>query len=135
MFPAFGPGDRLHVDPELGDIRRGDIVSHRMGDAGESPPELYVHRVVGLPGERLEANTDGRTLLNGTALVEDYLPAGTFTDFGDPVDVPADHYFVLGDNRARSSDSRVAGPLPHSHIVGRITKVVPNDNDEDDVCH
>lgn len=130
MFPTFRPGDRLHVT-DAGDIKRGDIVSHRMTGAGQSESLLYVHRVIGLPGERLEATPDGRILLSGTALVEDYLPPGTTTPFGEPVDIPADHYFVMGDNRARSSDSRVVGPLPRSDIAARITKVVPTDTDEE----
>jgi signal peptidase I len=134
MFPAFGPGDRLQLDQDVAHLERGDIVSHRLSDPGGSEPLLYVHRVVGLPGERLEAAEDGGLLVNGVPLVEDYLPAGTTTPFVEPVDVPTDHYFVLGDNRERSSDSRVLGSLPRSAIVARVTKVVPVTTDEDDAC-
>ncbi len=134
MFPAFGRGDRLQIDRHSAELRRGDIVYHRVSDPGR-PEAFYVHRIVGLPGERFDTDADGRILINGTPLPEDYLPAGTNTPyFAEAVDIPVDHYFVLGDNRERSSDSRVLGPLPHSAITARITKVIPVKPSEDEDC-
>ena len=133
MFPLFEPGDRLKLDSNVGDLKRGDIVSHQVSAPGLAPQQM-VHRVVGLPGERLEPTGDGGVLVNGTALVEDYLPPGMKTYLREPVDVPADHYFVMGDNRGRSSDSRVSGPIPRSDIVGRVGAVVDVKTGEEDVC-
>jgi signal peptidase I len=85
-----------------------------------------IKRVIGLEGEVVEAR-NGRVLVNGRELVEPYLPDDVATaDFG-PVTVPADHVFVLGDNRGSSADSRFGlGPVPVEEIVGRaILRVWP----------
>jgi signal peptidase I len=134
MFPTFGPGDRLQFDPAVGDIRRGDIVSYRVAVPGEPEPRVMVHRVVGLPGERLEPAPDGRVLLNGAALTEDYLPPGTKTHLTEAVDIPAGRYFLIGDNRRYSSDSRVGGPIPASDIVATVGKVVEGKGGDDEDC-
>jgi signal peptidase I len=131
MFPAFKPGDRLQFDSGAGELRRGDVVSYRVTFGGEQPQQM-VHRVVGLPGERLEPAPDGGLLVNGAPLVEDYLPAGITTYMREPIDVPADHWFVMGDNRDRSSDSRVTGPIPRADILAKLTKVDPVKSDEED---
>ena len=133
MAPAIEPGDRLWFDSHFGEPKRGDIVSYRVTFAGGEPQEM-VHRVVGLPGEHLELSPEGRLLVNGAPLVEDYLPAGITTYLRAPVDVPADHVFMLGDNRDRSSDSRVTGPIPRADIVSRLTKIDEVKGGEDDPC-
>ena len=130
MFPAFKPGDRLQLDGNVGELQRGDIVSYKVSFRGE-PPQQMVHRIVGLPGERLEPAQDGGVLVNGEQLVEDYLAAGMTTQLREPVEVPADHVFLMGDNRERSSDSRVTGPIRRADIVAKLTKVDPAKNDED----
>lgn len=131
MFPAIKPGDRLRFDRDVGTPQRGDIVSYRADFPGA--PEEMVHRVVGLPGEHLEAAPDGRLLVNGAPLVEAYLPAGVATFMPEPVDIPSDHWFMLGDNRERSSDSRVTGPAARANILARVTDVdavkVTDEND------
>ena len=133
MFPALKPGDRLHFDSDVGEPQRGDIVSYKATFALDGTHEM-VHRIVGLPGERLEAGSDGRLLVNGAPLVEDYLPAGLTTYLSEPVDVPADHWFLLGDNRERSSDSRVTGPTPRAAILAKLTKVDPAKSTDDNHC-
>ncbi len=87
--------------------------------------EEFIKRVVGLPGETLEAR-DGQVYVDGRRLVEPYLPAGTRTLNLPSTRVPRGGLFVMGDNRANSSDSRVFGPIPRSTLVGRtILKVWP----------
>ena len=83
-------------EPERGDI----IVFY----APDHPDTLYVKRVIGLPGDKVEI-IDGRTYVNGEALQEDYLPEPMQGDYG-PYYVPAGAYFMMGDNRNHSSDAR-----------------------------
>ncbi|HEX7165982.1 MAG TPA: signal peptidase I, partial [Acidimicrobiales bacterium] len=82
-----------------------------------------IKRVIALGGETVEAR-DGRLFIDGKRLSEPYLPADQTTqDFG-PIEVPADHIWVMGDNRENSKDSRFlcnSGPTPiaEDHVVGR----------------
>lgn len=80
----------------------------------------YVKRVVGTPGDRIEVK-DGHVIRNGTAVDEPFA-----TDCDDeicnlkPFTVPAGKFFVMGDNRGDSSDSRFWGPVPRAQIIGRV---------------
>ena len=87
--------------------------------------EEFIKRVIGLPGETLEAR-EGDIYVDGRRLVEPYLPAGTRTVNLPATRVPVGRLFVMGDNRGNSSDSRVFGPIARSTVVGRtILKVWP----------
>ncbi len=87
--------------------------------------EEFIKRVVGLPGETVEAQ-DGQVYVNGKRLIEPYLPPGTITSDLAPVTVPPGELFVMGDNRGSSSDSRVFGPVKRASVVGRaVLKVWP----------
>lgn len=129
MVPTLRVHDRLLVEKisyHVHDVRRGDIVvferPSRMHDL--SVKDL-IKRVIGLPGDTVEAH-DGKVFVNGRRLAEPYLPADrTTADFG-PVTVPLDGYFVMGDNRAASYDSRFWGTVDRSLIVGRaVVRVFP----------
>jgi signal peptidase I len=102
---------------------RGDLV------AFEAPPEaleqcgvsgVLVKRIIALPGENVEVVGD-RVLVNGIELREDYLHAERRGGPGFQVlTVPAGHYFVLGDNRPASCDSRAYGPVPRENFIARV---------------
>ena len=101
-------------------IRRGDIVIVVPPDIDRG--EYYVKRVIGLPGDTVRIQ-DGVVYVNGEALDEPYInekPAYTL----EQVSVSEDEYFLLGDNRNRSSDSHVLGMFPKSHIQGKVVCVV-----------
>ena len=109
------------------DIRRGDIIVFKFP---EEPDRDFIKRVIGLPGETLELKNQ-MVFINGQALTEPYAhylfpPADdTQTDGFDlrrkygPVAVPDGHYFMMGDNRDDSQDSRFWGFLPQSYVKGR----------------
>jgi len=125
MEPNFESGEYLLIDEvsyRFKPIGRGDIiVFHYPLDTSK----YYIKRIIGFPGETVEVK-DGKIIIyndanpNGAVLNEDYLPKNLVTNGQTKKKMGADEYFVLGDNRQVSSDSRVWGPLPKSDIVGRV---------------
>jgi signal peptidase I len=118
--------DRIVVSKVLYDLRdpkRGDIVGYELpargaARCGVSEGATFVHRIVGLPGERV-ALRNGTVFVNGGRLTEDYLDEERRGTPTLPARlVPDDQYFVLGDNRARSCDSRVWGFVPRERLIG-----------------
>ncbi len=114
-------GDRVIVDKitlRFGDVERRDIVVFDRPESLPGPYDELIKRVIGLPGETIEGR-DGRVFIDGIALDEPYLDPGvTISTFG-PVDIPEGFVFMMGDNRNRSADSRVFGPVPIDDIVGQ----------------
>ncbi len=147
MEPTLMPGEGILVNRlayRLGDPERGDLaVFHPpVGALGEearcgvprprrSPcpeptaehaDEVYVKRIVALPGERV-AIAGGAPVVNGEPLTEDFatIPcrAPSLCELPREIVVPADHYFVMGDHRGGSIDSRHWGPVPREWLVGQ----------------
>lgn len=79
----------------------------------------FVKRVIAVPGDKIEIR-GGRTYINGKLLNESYLARDGSQDNIGPIKIPQDQYFVMGDNRARSSDSRRFGPIPRKNILGKV---------------
>ncbi len=98
----------------LGAPARGDIVAFRHE---RSAPTVYLKRVIGLPGDRV-AIASGRVSVNGSVLDEPYVRFGDRRSARE-VTVPAAAFYVLGDNRANSDDSRVWGFVPQADLIGR----------------
>jgi signal peptidase I len=149
MEPTLDVGDRVVVNRlayRIGEPGHGDVVVFLRptgtGEAaqdgplswvrravaqglGGTPPgsEDLIKRVVGLPGDKLQGK-DGHLWRNGRRVPEPYLAGRGFTtDFG-PVRVQPDHYWVMGDNREDSADSRVFGQVARSALVGRAVLTV-----------
>ncbi|MDQ3978373.1 MAG: signal peptidase I [Actinomycetota bacterium] len=127
MLPTLEEQDRVLVNKlsyDLHGVNRGDIVVFESPQADGEIKDL-IKRVIALPGETIEAR-DGRVLVDGQPLQESYLGPGITTGPLEPHTVPPGHYFVMGDNRGNSKDSRFFGPIPESLIVGRaFVKVWP----------
>lgn len=127
MEPTLQIGDRILVGKfsyRLGTIRRGDITVFHFP---LSPSRDFVKRVVALPGETVELR-EGLVLINGKPLSELYptpLPGGdrACTSSYGPKKVPEGQYFVLGDNRCNSEDSRFFGFVPAQNVVGKALLV------------
>lgn len=121
MVPTLEVKDRVLVNKlsyRLHEVNRGDIVVFERPPNEVGTVRDLIKRVVGRPGETVEAR-DGKVYVDGRPLSEPYLVKGTSTSSFGPQKVPRDHVWVMGDNRANSSDSRVFGPVPESRIVGR----------------
>lgn len=78
---------------------------------------FYVKRVIGLPGDTIEIK-DGEVYRNGEALHEPYIKERMDSGTNQIWEIPADHIFVMGDNRNNSNDSRSIGPVPTDHVMG-----------------
>lgn len=122
MFPAFHDKDYLIVDElsyRFHDPKRGDVIIFRFP---QDPSQYYIKRIIGLPEETVEvkdgkvwvANRDNPT---GLQLTEVYFDKPTSGELKIKLD--DNEYFVMGDNRDASSDSRRWGPLPKHFIIGR----------------
>jgi signal peptidase I len=117
MAPALNNGDKALMLKSFKEINRGDIVVHLYP---EDTSKSYIKRIVGLPGETIEIR-DGRVYINGQRLEEPYMQPDYFSqDILNPVKIAADHYFVLGDNRRNSADSRYWGTIPRHLIYGKF---------------
>ena len=124
MQPNYPDGEYLLTDKvtyRFQQPKRGDVVVFK---APGSDGDEYIKRIMGLPGETLTIEK-GKILINGVSLEENYLgndvftSGGLFNKEGESVIIPEDNYFVLGDNRSYSSDSRAWGFVPKKEITGR----------------
>ena len=119
MAPRLSDQERIVINKfiyKFGPIERGDIVVFRYP---RDPGKSFIKRVVGLPGETVEIRR-GVVTINGEPLREDYVPTAEQDGHSYPATrLPADHYFVLGDHRRSSNDSRVWGPVHREHIYGK----------------
>lgn len=118
MSPNIHDGDRILVEPWsylLGAVDRGDIVVLRYP---RDPSVDYIKRVIGLPGDEVTM-AGGHVWVNGDLLNEPYV-ADADPDSSLSMVVPPEQYFVLGDNRPRSSDSREFGTVPAGYVRGRV---------------
>ncbi len=148
MIPTLEKGQRVLVervsyhfsDPDIGDI----VVFHppqgaqeeRCGDPGDAPPKAgavcnntasdhqddnFIKRIVATPGDPLKI-VDGHAIVNGEQIDDSFTNpcnAGpSKCDFPTEVTIPPDHYFMMGDNRGFSDDSRFWGPVPRDWIIG-----------------
>jgi signal peptidase I len=142
MFPTLMAGDRIGVElisPHFRDYARGQVVVFRdpadwLGD-GEDPGGLpnvlqllgivpestgyIVKRIIGLPGETVEGLADGTLIVNGTSLDDPYAVRTPQTPFSTTLG--DDEYFMMGDNRANSGDSRFHGAVEEEDLVGPVS--------------
>ena len=119
MMPSLDDQERIFINKfvyHIEAIQRGDIVVFRYP---RDPAKSFIKRVIGLAGDHVKID-DGRVYLNGQLVAEDYVPRAYEDDRSYPeVVVPPDSYFVLGDHRSLSNDSRDFGPVESSFIYGK----------------
>jgi signal peptidase I len=119
MMPTLAPGDHILVTPygASAQPQRGYVVVFRRGEM------VLVKRVIATEGE-LIASRLGRVVIGGRTIAEPYVAAQAASGAIESQIVPHDCYFVMGDNRASSLDSRSWGVLPRSAIIGRARMVL-----------
>jgi signal peptidase I len=125
MMPGLIDQERIFINKfayrfGISDISRGDtVVFWYPGD----PSKSFIKRVIGIPGDQVRV-TDGKVFVNGAALDEPYVPEVYRDQVSTPARVvPADEYYVLGDHRSSSNDSRVWGTVPRHFIYGKASFV------------
>ena len=148
MEPTIRSGEFVELDEyayDDEDPRAGDIISFRPplgGDedlscnqdtapdapcaapAGIGEGASLMKRVIAVPGDRIAISDDGRAIVNGEVQPEEYIiPCERSDECGlpEPITVIDDHYFVMGDNRPYSGDSREFGPIPVEAVEGKVT--------------
>lgn len=127
MESNFHNNEAILVDKisfRLSPIKRGEVIIFK---APKNPVDDYIKRVIGLPGEKVTI-ASGKVFINGSLLSEPYLASQTVTLAGSgktfQITVAPNQYFVLGDNRSNSSDSRDWGLVPNENIIGRAWLIV-----------
>jgi signal peptidase I len=125
MMPALDDQERIFINKfvyrlHFGDVGAGDmVVFWYPGD----PSKSYIKRVIGVPGDKVEV-AQGTVIVNGTPLDESYVPPEYRDQVSMPLTiVPNGEYFVLGDHRSSSNDSRSWGMVPRSYIYGKAVFV------------
>lgn len=118
MAPTFEPGDRVivlkfwYMLPKI-EPKRGQIVVFKYP---ADPKRDFVKRMIGMPGDTVELK-EGRVFINGREIAEPYVV--NLDNYNmEPIEVPADKYFCLGDNRPNSQDSRFWGFVPANFLRG-----------------
>lgn len=123
MLPRLEDRDRLFINKfvyHLKAINRGDVVVFRYPEDEE---KSYIKRVIAIPGDRFQI-VEGQVLINGHAISEPYVPE----EYRDnrsyaEITIPPDHYFMMGDHRSISQDSRVFGPVARELVYGKAAFV------------
>lgn len=125
MEPTFHTGDYImtsKITYKFRGYQRGDVIVFH---SPKNPDIEYIKRIIGLPGDKIMVK-EGQVYVNNQTINETYISAqtnlweGGFLKEGEPIIVPEDYLFVMGDNRPRSSDSREFGPIPISSVIGQV---------------
>jgi len=116
MSPTLRDGEQL-ILISVGNIKRGDIIAFHLGS------QTMIKRVIAVAGEWIDISENGTVQIDGTILEEPYLVAQLTgeSDIELPFQVPDNHYFVMGDNRAISMDSRISdfGTVHQDEVIGK----------------
>jgi len=134
MEPNFHNNDYLlieKVSERISDPKRGDVVVFRYPN---NPKVNYIKRIIGTPGDTVVINNGNVKIIPSGSTQEEqadeiYLPENLKTSGDMKIKVEDNQFFVLGDNRSNSSDSREWGTLPKANIIGRAWLIVLPTND------
>jgi len=116
MSPTLNDGERWPIVPTVTRVERGDVIVFYYP---RDQSKKFVKRVIGLPGERITIRR-GEVSVDGKRLDETYVPATSRSAESLEVSVPTDAFFLMGDNRQNSSDSRHWGTVPKTLIWAKV---------------
>ena len=119
MSPALNDGDRLFIDKTVSELKRGDIVVFRHP---QEATKSFLKRIIALPGDHISLSTSGDLYVNQERVQEPYVSAerNRFPKAIQEQFIKENHYFVMGDNRDGSNDSRSFGAIPRELIYGKV---------------
>jgi signal peptidase I len=123
MAPTLVSGDYIYIDPRVNDFQRGDIIEFRYPlDDDPNNPRRFLKRIIGLPGEQISVDEACQVFINGEPVEETYLSPDVKSKACNEFDqtLGEAEYFVMGDNRHNSTDSRSWGPVPVEFIDGKV---------------
>ena len=119
MMPNLSDQERIFINKFVyhwGAVERGDVVVFKYP---RDPSKSYIKRVIGLPGDKVQID-EGRVYVNGVLLNESYVPQQYADERSyEEITVPANSFFLLGDHRNLSNDSRDFGPVHDGYIYGK----------------
>ena len=124
MSPTLNNGDRIFISKRVDPLQRGDIVVFYYP---KDTTKSFIKRIVGLPGERIGIDSDGKVTINEQVITESYVQpernrtakARWNSVLAEWKQLGEDSYFILGDNRDASNDSRSYGPVSRKLIYGK----------------
>lgn len=117
MRPTLEERDRILVNKFVYRLKKPERFEIIVFRYPVQPNRKFIKRVIGIPGDKIEIK-DGVVYINGQLLDENYTLSEWYGNYG-PVNVPEGHYFVLGDNRNNSEDSRFWGFVPKGNVIGK----------------
>ena len=126
MMPTFSNGDRILIDRNWNELKRGDVIAFLYP---KDRSKWYIKRIIDLPGETVEIR-EGKVFINGQIFDESYVDDSynqAKSSF-PPKQVPIYQYFVMGDNRDNSSDSRYWGTVDEELIKGKYYRTYAKAN-------
>ncbi|HEY2866695.1 MAG TPA: signal peptidase I, partial [Pyrinomonadaceae bacterium] len=134
MMPNIGVGDHLGTfnitNQSVNPIKRFDIVVYKAQPVKRNADEFsyHIHRIIGMPGEKIEIK-QGNVFIDGNLLEEPFGRIEGGLDF-PATDIPAGEYFLLGDNRPNSLDSRywIKSTIKREDIIGVVTKIIKKED-------